>query len=109
LRAERRLVRRRSSGDAGPRRVDDRRAAAARRLDLAPLRKAASQAEARIARLTEARAKVEAALADPALYAGPPEKIAELGRLKSRLDGELAAAETAWLEAQARLEAVDVT
>ena len=103
---QRRLERRRGTdGSREPTRRDARKAAAAQRAELARWRKAARQAEAGLSRLAAARRKVEEALADPRLYEGPPSRIAELNQLKAKLGAEIAAAETTWLDAQAKFEA----
>jgi ATP-binding cassette subfamily F protein 3 len=87
-------------------RSDDRRARADARAALAPLRKRAKEAEARIARLAAERAKLEAALADPGLYAPArkSEALATQAKLASikRLEQE---AEADWLAAEEALEA----
>ena len=87
-------------------RRDDRRERAEARLAVAPLRKQAKDAEARLAKLTAERAKIEAKLADPALYA--PGRVAEVTAANARLAAirrEAEAAELAWLEAEEALEA----
>jgi ATP-binding cassette subfamily F protein 3 len=84
-----------------------RRAAANARAQLAPLRRQAEAAERRLQSLGEARQRVEAALADPALYDGPAERITglqqelhDLGLQIERLEGE-------WLELHMALEEAD--
>ena len=62
------------------------------------------QAQA-IAKLTKERASVEARLADPATWSGPPAVAAELQKDKLRLERELAHAEHEWLTVQEALEA----
>ena len=87
-------------------RRDDRRDRAEARATLAPLRKLAKEAEARIARLAAERAAIETKLADPALYA--PGRVAEVTAANARLAAigrESEAAEMEWLEAEAALEA----
>ena len=87
-------------------RRDDRRERAEARLAVAPLRKQAKDAEARMTKLTAERAKIEANLADPALYA--PGRVAEVTAANARLAAirkEYETAETAWLEAEEALEA----
>jgi ATP-binding cassette subfamily F protein 3 len=87
-------------------RRDDRRERAEARLAVAPLRKQAKDAEARLAKLTAERAKIEAKLADPALYA--PGRVAEVTAANARLAAirrESEAAEMEWLEAEEALEA----
>ncbi len=91
--------------DAGNRR-DERRERADARAALAPLRKKARDAEARLARLAEERASIEKTLADPALYVAT--RRSEIAAANARLAaiGKLAAAaEAEWLAAEEALEA----
>jgi len=86
-------------------RADDRRARAEAREALAPLRRRARDAEARIAKLNAERGAIEARLADPGVYAAG--RAAELTAANMRLAAiarDVAAAETAWLEAEEALE-----
>jgi ATP-binding cassette subfamily F protein 3 len=87
-------------------RKDDRRERAEARAALAPMRKRAQDAEKRIATLASERAKIEARLADSAIYA--PGRAAEVTAANTRLAAiakESAAAEEAWLLAEEALEA----
>ncbi|MGE4049264.1 MAG: ABC-F family ATP-binding cassette domain-containing protein, partial [Acetobacteraceae bacterium] len=87
-------------------RKDDRRERAEARAALAPLRRKARDAEERIARLRAEKEKIEAKLADPAMYA--PSRIAEVTAANTRLAAiarEVEAAEEAWLAAEEALEA----
>ena len=87
-------------------RKDDRRERAEARAALAPIRKKAQDAEKRIASLAAERTKIEAKLADPALYA--PGRIAEVTVANARLSAiakEAAAAEEIWLMAEEEMEA----
>ena len=70
-----------------------------------PLKRALEAAEKSIATLTKQRNDVEARLADPATYSGPPTVAAELQKEKLRLERELAHAEHEWLVAQEAYEA----
>ena len=91
--------------EPGPTRTDDRRARAEARQAVAPLRKRAKDAEAKIAKLNAERTTIEVKLADPALYA--PGRAGDVTTANTRLAAiarELAAAETAWLEAEEALE-----
>ena len=92
---------------AAPSRAEDRRARAEARAASAPLRRRAEAAERTIARLAAERATIEARLADPRLYAGAgrPEEIAAQSARLAAIAREIAAAEEAWLEATAALEA----
>ncbi len=87
-------------------RRDERRERAEARAALAPLRRQAKDAEARLGRLNGERAAVEAKLADPALYA--PGRAGEITAANTRLAAitrEIAAAEAVWLAAEEALEA----
>ncbi len=87
-------------------RKDDRRERAEARAALAPMRKMAQDAEKRIVALASERAKIEAKLADPAIYAAG--RAAEVTAANTRLAAivkEAAAAEEAWLLAEQALEA----
>ena len=90
--------------DAGTRR-DERRERADARAALAPLRKQARDAEARLGRLSAERAMIEAKLADPGMYV--PTRKAEVAAANARLAAirKLAAtAEAEWLAAEEALE-----
>jgi ATP-binding cassette subfamily F protein 3 len=90
-------------------RKESRKERAEARAAIAPLRRRAKDAEARMARLAQERARLEAALADPASYA--PERAAEVTASRTRiaaLSREAAAAEAEWLEASEALEAANV-
>jgi ATP-binding cassette subfamily F protein 3 len=92
--------------DAAPTRRDDRRERAEARAATAPLRRLARDAESRIAGLMAERARIEAKLADPALYA--PGNAARITAAQTRLAAighEIEQAETEWLEATQALEA----
>jgi ATP-binding cassette subfamily F protein 3 len=72
---------------------------------LAPLRKQARDAEARLGRLSAERAMIEAKLADPGMYV--PTRKAEMAAANARLAAirKLAAtAEAEWLAAEEALE-----
>ena len=87
-----------------PTRRDDRRDRAQARVQSAPLRKQAREAEATLARLSAERATLEARLADPAVYA--PGRAAEVTAANTRLAAiarETDGAELAWLEAEEAL------
>ncbi len=87
-------------------RKDDRRERAENRAALAPIRKKAQEAEKRIAALAAERARLEATLADPTLYApGRAQEITAANARLSAIAKEAAAAEEAWLMAEEALEA----
>ena len=98
-----------SRAEAAPRKRDDRRDRAEARQQTAPLRRAAKAAEALVQTLLAERAAIEARLADPAMYAAG--KAAQVTAANTRLAAvgrEIAAAETAWLEAEAAMERAEV-
>jgi ATP-binding cassette subfamily F protein 3 len=91
--------------DAPPKKRDDRRDRAEARAQTAPLRRAAKDAEALVQKLLTERGKIEARLADPAMYAAG--KAAEVTAANTRLAAigrEIEAAELAWLEAAEAME-----
>ena len=86
-------------------RREDRRDRAETRLQQAPLRRQARDAEARLAKLAAERVALEAKLADPALYApGRAGDVAAANQRLAAIARETEAAETSWLEASAALE-----
>lgn len=97
-RAERAAAKGGEAADAGASRKDQRRAAAEARATLAPLKKKATDAESQVNKLTEEKRKIEAKLADPALYSGPSDKLRKLQIDLGVVDKKLSAAEEAWLE-----------
>ncbi|WP_225765997.1 ABC-F family ATP-binding cassette domain-containing protein [Inquilinus sp. Marseille-Q2685] len=84
-------------------RKEQRRAAAEARAQLAPLRQEIREIEKRIQALERDKQKIEAKLADTALYSNPAaatEQQIALHDVQAKLD----AAEEAWLEANGKLE-----
>ena len=99
-----RTSKRARNGDApAVTRKDERRARARAREATADLRKQAKEAEKRLERLGRRRAEIETVLADPATYEGSTADMLELGRKLAKIDNEIAAAESAWLEAEEAL------
>ena len=92
------------NGGAAPRRRDARRAAAETRAALAPLRRAAKEAESAVARLTAEKAAIEARLADPLLYNGASDALQDLLKTQVELHKRLADAENDWLAAHEAYE-----
>jgi ATP-binding cassette subfamily F protein 3 len=87
-------------------RRERRRNEAEERRRVQPLRRAVEECERELERLAARRAELEHRLSDAALYAEAAKD--ELRRVlaeRGRLDSALAAAETAWLESSAALEA----
>ncbi len=87
-------------------RKTERRERADQRAAQAPLRKAVKDAEALLARLAAEKAKLEAKLADPAIYAS--NHVADVAKINARLAviaKETEAAEEKWLIAHETMEA----
>lgn len=82
----------------------ERQEAAARRAELAPLRKEIKGIEQKLEWKRKDLAKIDGQLADPALYSGEPDKAIKLGIDKAKLEGEIGALEDAWLEKSAAYE-----
>ncbi|MCW2245782.1 ATP-binding cassette subfamily F protein 3 [Azospirillum fermentarium] len=91
--------------DAGPSRKDQRRASAEARAALAPLKRTVTDAEKRVTKLSGDKAKIEAKLADPALYTGPADALTKLQIELGSVQKKLAEAEDAWLTAADAYEA----
>ena len=83
----------------------DRRAAASRRAELAPLKKAIKHHEKQIATLRAKLAKLDDKMADPAFYDEAPAKARDYARLRGELAKELEQAEEDWLAASETYEA----
>jgi ATP-binding cassette subfamily F protein 3 len=83
-----------------------RRAAAEKRVELAPLRRKIADAEAAIARLNAEIARLDAGLAEPGLFARDPPKAAALAKARADNASALARAEEEWLEASAFQESL---
>ena len=99
-----RTAKRAQNGDAPTiSRKDERRARARAREATADLRKQAKEAEKRLERLGRQRAEIETVLADPSTYEGSTADMLELGRKLAKIDNEISAAESAWLEAEEAL------
>jgi ATP-binding cassette subfamily F protein 3 len=94
---------------SGPLSKDDRKRekqeAAARRAELAPLRKSIAAAEHKLTRLRLELERAESRLADPAVAAGDKDRVIALSKDKARFLAEIEATEEAWLSASAELEA----
>ncbi len=86
-------------------RKEDRRERAEARKAQAPLRKIIKDAETKLAKLEEERAKLESALADPALYAeGKAAEVTKLNTRLAALQREQDETEERWLSAQTEME-----
>jgi ATP-binding cassette subfamily F protein 3 len=85
-------------------REDERRLAARRRAELAPLRKQMAGHEKHIEALQKKIAAIDLALGDPALYEKQAAKAQALTQERGQLAKELKAAEEAWFEASLAYE-----
>jgi ATP-binding cassette, subfamily F, member 3 len=89
-------------------RREERRARAASRARVAPLRQRLQALEKRIAELDADKSAAEAELADPALYDGLQDvRVQALSRRSMAIGAEVAELETQWLETQSQLEQPD--
>jgi ATP-binding cassette subfamily F protein 3 len=95
----------RSKDQAPASRAEQRRVAAEKRLELAPLRRRIAEAEHAVQRLSDEIVKIDAALAAPGLFARDPAKAAALSKSRAEAADALAGAENDWLAASAELEA----
>ena len=81
----------------GPTRADQRRAAADRRVELAPLKKAMQVAEKRVEKIAGEVAKLDMILADAEIYARDPARAQAAVLERGRLAKSMSDAEEAWL------------
>ena len=86
-------------------RSDQRKAAAGKRSELAPLKKKADAAEKEVARLSGEISKADEALANPKLYAKDPVKLLDITKARGELKKKLAEAEETWMAALEDYEA----
>jgi ATP-binding cassette subfamily F protein 3 len=89
-------------------RLEIRRAAAEKRAELAPLRRRIAVAEAAVKRHGDDVARIDAALAEPGLFARNPAQAATLAKARADAASALARAEDDWLEASAAYESAMV-
>jgi ATP-binding cassette subfamily F protein 3 len=94
----------RKAADAPRGRVETRRAAAEKRSELAPLRRRIAEAETAVKRLGQEIAGIDAALAEPGLFARDPARAAMLAKGRADAVSALAQAEDDWLDASAAFE-----
>ncbi len=85
-------------------RSDQRRAAAERRIQLAPLKQALNQAEKKLEMINRDIAKLDTFLAQPDIYAIDPEKAQKAARQRGQLAKLLSEAEDLWITAAADYE-----
>ncbi|MEO1460272.1 MAG: ABC-F family ATP-binding cassette domain-containing protein, partial [Pseudomonadota bacterium] len=96
-----------AGGEAAPGDPAGRRGRADARRALAPLRADLRACEERIEKLEGLLARLDAMLADPALYDGPPAKIEALNAKRGELVAAQEKAEALWIAAGERLEAAE--
>jgi ATP-binding cassette subfamily F protein 3 len=94
----------RKAADTPRGRVEIRRAAAEKRTELAPLRRRIAEAETAVKRLGGEIAAIDAALAEPGLFARDPARAAVLAKGRADAAAALARAEDDWLDASAAFE-----
>jgi ATP-binding cassette subfamily F protein 3 len=87
----------RGDGEAKASRTDQRRAAAEKRAELAPLKKAMVAAEKLVDKLTKEIAALDAQLADPALYTKDTGRAQSTAQQRGQLSKQIGEAEEAWL------------
>ena len=92
--------------ESAPSRRDERRAAAEKRQEQAPLRKRAKELEKELDLLELQRGQIEQALEDPTLYmvGMNAQKVRGMQIALSELEDRIAAVENEWLEVSAKLE-----
>ena len=90
---------------SGGQKAEARRSAVERRAAIAPLRKRLEATEARMGKLSEAIAKIDAALADGSAFQQNAAKAGELAKMRSDAADALGRAEEEWLELSAEIEA----
>ncbi|MET1047817.1 MAG: ABC-F family ATP-binding cassette domain-containing protein [Hyphomicrobium sp.] len=96
-----RTAERREDGAADMRasRTDQRRAAAERRAELAPLKKAMLAAEKAVEKLAKEIAALDAVLGDSTIYSSDPQRAQAAAQRRGQFARDLSAAEEAWLTA----------
>lgn len=90
-------------GGKGERKLS-KQEAASKRAEVAPLKNSIKEAETKIARLRVEIDKIDAQLADPKVYNGPPDRLIALGKDKARFAADLETTEERWLALSAELE-----
>ncbi len=89
----------------GPSRSDQRRSAAEKRAELAPLKRRIGAIETELGRLSARINEIDAALSAPDLYARDPAQAAAFAKERAERAALLAAAEDEWLSLSAAYEA----
>ncbi|NOT71826.1 MAG: ABC-F family ATP-binding cassette domain-containing protein [Hyphomicrobium sp.] len=94
----------RDDSEASISRTDQRRAAADRRAELAPLKKAMQAAEKSVEKLNAEIAKIDGVLADTAIYTSDPGRAQKAALERGQIAKRLSDAEDAWLAASEAYE-----
>ncbi|WP_430912657.1 ABC-F family ATP-binding cassette domain-containing protein [Methylobacterium sp. sgz302541] len=94
-----------SAEPSGGQKAAERRSAVERRAALAPLRRKLEATEARMAKLSEAIAKIDAALADGKAFRENAAKAGDISRMRAEAVTALGAAEEEWLALSGEIEA----
>jgi ATP-binding cassette subfamily F protein 3 len=84
--------------------AEERKAAADRRAQVTPLKRAVDEAEKRLAKLQGELAKIEAVLNEPDFYDTVPSKVTTVTKQRADMLKQIEAAETVWLEASETYE-----
>ncbi|MEM9030531.1 MAG: ABC-F family ATP-binding cassette domain-containing protein [Pseudomonadota bacterium] len=85
--------------DQKPDRATQRRNAAQRRAELAPLKRAADAAERRVNALTNELTTLDAALSEPDLFSTNPDRAQKLSAERGRIAKRISEEEDAWIQA----------
>ncbi|QIB32508.1 ABC-F family ATP-binding cassette domain-containing protein [Ancylobacter pratisalsi] len=93
--------------DSTSTRAEERRQAAERRAETAPIRKRIKDTEAFMSKLERSLSMLDSTLADEALYIRDPAKAQRAARERAEAAASLARAEEEWLELSAALESAD--
>ncbi|RUO97278.1 ABC-F family ATP-binding cassette domain-containing protein [Hyphomicrobium sp.] len=88
-----------SGGEGRASRTDQRRLAAEKRAELAPLKKAMVAAEKQVEKLSKEIAALDAVLGDTSIYTVNPQKARAAAQQRGQLARDLSSAEEAWLSA----------
>ncbi|HEV7438034.1 MAG TPA: ABC-F family ATP-binding cassette domain-containing protein, partial [Methylobacterium sp.] len=97
----------RNTEATGGQKAEARRSAVERRAALAPLRRKLEAVEARMGKLSEAIAKIDAALEDGSAFQQNPAKAGELARMRAEAASTLGNAEEEWLALSGEIEAAN--
>ncbi|KAB1080311.1 ABC-F family ATP-binding cassette domain-containing protein [Methylobacterium soli] len=97
----------RQAEGTGGQKAEARRSAVERRAALAPLRRKLEAVEARMTKLSEAIAKIDAALEDGSAFQQNAAKAGEIARMRAEAAGALGSAEEEWLALSGEIEAAN--